>query len=231
MSVISESMEDYLKAIFGVLERGKRAATSTIAARMRIAPSSVTAMLKRLHGMGLVRYEPYRGATLTDAGMKRTLEIVRHHRLIELYLAEALGVPWDQVHAEAEKLEHVISEDLERRMADALDDPKFDPHGSPIPALDGTLARVDTRPLVDATPGCSFRVVEVDDRDPELLRYLKRRGLIPGTRSELVRFEPFDGAVVVRSDQGEVPLGRAAAAAVRVLIADESGSGAVVGTP
>jgi DtxR family Mn-dependent transcriptional regulator len=220
--MISESMEDYLKAIFEVLDRDERAATSTIAGRMGIAPSSVTAMLKRLDEMGLVSYEPYRGATLTDAGRKHALEVVRHHRLIELYLSKALGVPWDQVHAEAEKLEHVISEDLERRMADALDDPRVDPHGSPIPALDGTLTRVETRPLVDATPGCRFRVVEVDDRDPELLRYLARRSLIPGTRSELVRFEPFDGPVVVRLDDGEIPLGRTAAAAVRVSIADHN---------
>ena len=220
--MISESMEDYLKTIFEVLERDERAATSTIAGRMGIAPSSVTAMLKRLDEMRLVSYEPYHGATLTDVGTKLALEVVRHHRLIELYLSEALGVPWDQVHAEAEKLEHVISEDLEQRMADALNDPRIDPHGSPIPALDGTLTRVETRRLVDATPGCRFCVVEVDDRDPELLRYLGRRRLTPGTRSELVRFEPFDGAVVVRSDDGEIPLGRTAAAAVRISIADEN---------
>lgn len=219
--MISESMEDYLKAIFELLEHEERAATSTIAERMRIAPPSVTAMLKRLDGMGLVRYEPYRGARLTEAGQKRALEVVRHHRLIELYLSEALGVPWDQVHAEAEKLEHVISEDLERRMADALEDPTVDPHGAPIPALDGTLERIDARPLTEATPGCLFRVVEVDDRDPELLRYLARRSLTPGAQSELIRLEPFDGPVVVRSDEGEIPLGRSAAAAVRVSMADE----------
>jgi DtxR family Mn-dependent transcriptional regulator len=222
MTSISQSMEDYLKAIFEILEREDRASTSTLADRMRIAPSSVTAMLKRLDDLGLVRYEPYRGATLTEAGTKRALEMVRHHRLIELYLSEALGVPWDQVHAEAEKLEHVISEDLEQRMADALDDPRVDPHGAPIPTLDGTLTRVETRCLLDAPPGCRFRVVEVDDRDPELLRYLAHRRLTPGTRSELVRIEPFDGPVVVRSGDGEVPIGRTAAAAVRVSIADES---------
>jgi len=220
--MISESMEDYLRAIFEVLEVDVRASTSTIAGRMRIAPSSVTAMLKRLDEMSLVSYEPYRGATLTEAGRKRALEVVRHHRLIELYLSEALGVPWDQVHAEAEKLEHVISEDLERRMADALHDPTVDPHGSPIPELDGTLTRVETRRLLDATAGCRFRVVEVDDRDSELLRYLARRNLIPGTQSELIRFEPFDGPVVVRSDDGEIPLGRTAAAALRVAVADEN---------
>jgi DtxR family Mn-dependent transcriptional regulator len=215
-------MEDYLKAIFELLERDERAATSAIAGRIGIASSSVTAMLKRLDQLGLVSYEPYRGATLTEVGTKQALEVVRHHRLIELYLSKALGVPWDQVHAEAEKLEHVISEDLERRMADALDDPRIDPHGSPIPELDGTLTRVESRRLVDATPGCRFRVVEVDDRDPELLRYLAHRNLIPGARSELVRFEPFDGPVVVRSDDGEISLGLTAAAAVRISIAVES---------
>lgn len=218
---ISESMEDYLKTIFELLERDERAANSSIAGRMGIAPSSVTAMLKRLDEMDLVSYEPYRGATLTEAGKMQALEIVRHHRLIELYLSKALGVPWDQVHDEAEKLEHVISEDLEQRMADALDDPRIDPHGSPIPALDGTLIRIDSQRLVDVAPGSRFHVVEVDDRDPELLRYLAKRSLIPGVRSHLVRFEPFDGPVVVHSDDGEISVSRTAAAAVRVLIAED----------
>ena len=214
--MISQSMEDYLKVIFEVLERDDRAATSAIAERMGIAPPSVTAMLKRLDDLGLVRYEPYRGATLTKTGTERALEVVRHHRLIELYLHEALGVPWDQVHAEAEKLEHVISEDLERRMAAALDDPRVDPHGAPIPALDGSFTRVAAVALVDAAPGEDVRIIEVDDRDPELLRYLAERRLTPGMRLELIRVEPFDGAVVVRADGAELAIGRTAAAAVRV---------------
>jgi len=219
-------MEDYLKVIFEVLEHETRAATSVIALRMKLAPPSVTAMLKRLDEIGLVRYEPYRGATLTEEGKARALEIVRHHRLIELYLHEALGVPWDQVHAEAEKLEHVISEDLERRMADALDDPKVDPHGSPIPALDGSFVRIDALALTAAEPGCRVRVVEVDDRDPELLRYLDARRLRPGASAELVRLEPFDGPIVLRSDGDEFPVGRAAAAAVRVEVVEPRAVGA-----
>jgi DtxR family Mn-dependent transcriptional regulator len=217
--MLSESMENYLKVIFEILEREDRASTSTIAERMGIAAPSVTAMLKRLDELGLVSHEPYRGVRLTGIGEKTALEIVRHHRLIELYLAEALGVPWDRVHEEAEKLEHVISEDLERRMAEALGDPKVDPHGSPIPALDGTLERVEAGPLHEAAPGTDVLVVEVDDRDPELLRYLARQGLFPGTRVKLVRIEPFDGPLVLRSDGVELSLGRPAAGAIRVSAA------------
>jgi DtxR family Mn-dependent transcriptional regulator len=214
--VLTESMENYLKVIFEVLEHEDRATTSTIAERMGIAAPSVTAMLKKLNDLGLVSHEPYRGVRLTEVGEKMALEIVRHHRLVELYLAEALGVPWDRVHEEAEKLEHVISEDLERRMADALGDPKVDPHGSPIPALDGTLDRVEAHPLDEATPGTDVRVVEVDDRDPELLRYLARRGLLPGTSLTLLHVEPFGGSLTLRTNNGEVTLGRPAAGAIRV---------------
>jgi len=227
--VLSESMENYLKVIFEVLEHEDRAATSTIAERMGIAAPSVTAMLKRLDDLGLVSREPYRGVRLTEVGEKMALEIVRHHRLIELYLATALGVPWDRVHEEAEKLEHVISEDLERRMADVLGDPKVDPHGSPIPALDGTLERVEARPLDQATPGTDVRVIEVDDRDPELLRYLARQGLFPGTRVTLLRVEPFDGPLVLSSDGGELSLGRPAAEAIRVSPLQQVSAGAASG--
>jgi len=224
--MLSESMENYLKVIFEILEHEDRAGTSTIAERMGIAAPSVTAMLKRLDDLALVSHQPYRGVRLTEVGEKMALEIVRHHRLIELYLATALGVPWDRVHEEAEKLEHVISEDLERRMAEVLGDPKVDPHGSPIPALDGTLERLEARPLDQTTPGTDVRVAEVDDRDADLLRYLARQGLFPGTRVTLLRIEPFDGPLVLRSDDGELSLGRKAAEAIRVSAVQEVATGA-----
>jgi len=209
-------MEDYLKVIYELLEHHDRAATSSIAERMGIASPSVTAMIKRLADRDLVTYEPYRGVSLTATGERRALEVVRHHRLIELYLARALGVPWDRVHQEAERLEHVISEDLEQRMADALGDPAFDPHGAPIPTRDGTLERLATRPLTEVDPGGTVTVAEVDDRDPKLLRYLARLELYPGTAIEVLAVEPYEGPYRLRAGDRELSLGRAAARAIRV---------------
>lgn len=209
-------MENYIKVIYEVLERSDRATTSSIAERMGIAPSSVTAMIKKLAELKLVTHAPYQGVGLTEVGEKTALEVVRHHRLVELYLAEALGVPWDRVHDEAEKLEHVISEDLEDRIAAALGHPTVDPHGAPIPARDGSFQRVDAAPLCDAEAGARVVVVEVEDRDPELLRYLGDLKLYPGTRLEVLRVEPYEGPVVLKSDEREIIIGRAAAAEVLV---------------
>jgi DtxR family Mn-dependent transcriptional regulator len=209
-------MENYLKVIFELLEREARATTSSIAERMGIASPSVTAMIKKLARMNLVSYEPYRGVSLTPIGEKTALEVVRHHRLLELYLAQALGVPWDRVHDEAEKLEHVISEDLEQRMADALGDPAFDPHGAPIPSREGLLERVEAQVLYDVAPGSQVTVVEVDDRNPELLRYLGRLNLYPGTPVEVVGVDPCDGPLLLKSGDREFVLGRAAAKEILV---------------
>lgn len=214
--MLSQSMENYLKVIFEVLEKHDRATTSVIAERMRLAPPSVTAMIKRLAEMKLVTHEPYQGVRLTAVGERTALEVIRHHRLIELYLAEALGVPWDRVHDEAEKLEHVISEDLEDRISEALGHPTVDPHGSPIPARDGTLQRVDARALSEVEPGQRVTVLEVDDRDPELLRYLGSLALYPGTEIEVVRIEPYSGPLVLNAEGREFVIGRAAAEEIRV---------------
>jgi DtxR family Mn-dependent transcriptional regulator len=183
---------------------------------MGIAAPSVTAMIKKLADLRLVSHEPYQGVKLTAVGEKAAAEVVRHHRLIEKYLAEALGVPWDQVHDEAERLEHVISEDLEDRIANALGHPATDPHGAPIPSRDGTIARVAARPLCDAAPSERVIVVEVDDRDGALLRFLGERGLYPGTSVEIVHVEPYGGSMTLRVDGAEFPLGREAAAEIRV---------------
>ncbi len=213
---LTQSMENYLKAIFEILEHDERATTSSIAERMGIAAPSVTAMVKKLAELKLVSHEPYQGVTLTRVGEMAAIEVVRHHRLIEKYLADALGVPWDQVHDEAEKLEHVISEDLEDRIDGALGHPTVDPHGAPIPARDGTVVRVVARPLSDAASGDRVVVVEVDDRDPSLLRYLGERHLYPGTAIEVVRVEPYGGPTVLRVGTSEFSIGRDAVAMIRV---------------
>lgn len=214
--VLTQSMENYLKAIFEILEHGERAPTSAIAERMGLAAPSVTAMIKRLADLRLVSYEPYQGVRLTHTGEMAAVEIVRHHRLVETYLAQALGVPWDRVHEEAEKLEHVISEDLEDRIDAALGHPTVDPHGAPIPARDGTMARVAARRLADIGADESVDVVEVDDRDAGLLRYLGDLGLVPGARIQVVRVEPYGGSITLRLNGEEFPLGRDAATEVRV---------------
>jgi len=209
-------MENYLKAVFEILEHRDRATTSSLAERMGIAPPSVTAMVKKLAELKLVTHEPYQGVKLTRRGEAAAAEVVRHHRLIETYLAEALGVPWDRVHDEAEKMEHVISEDLEDRIDLALGHPTVDPHGAPIPSRDGTVTRVDARKLTDVEDGERVTLVEVADRDAGLLRYLGARGLYPGVLAGVVRVEPYGGSIVLRVDGEEFAIGRDAAAEIRV---------------
>jgi len=190
-------MEDYLKAVYKLREHHEQVSTTALADYLKIAPASVTNMCKKLAELNLLTYEPYQGVKFTATGEKMALEIVRHHRLIELYLAEALGVPWDQVHDEAEKLEHVISEDLEERMATVLGDPQFDPHGAPIPSRSGAMVQPESGRLVDMNVGDRLVVVEVDDDDPELLRHLGDKGLYPGTDLRLLGQAPFEGPITV----------------------------------
>jgi DtxR family Mn-dependent transcriptional regulator len=183
---------------------------------MGVAPASVTNMCKKLAELNLLVYEPYQGVRFTPAGKKLVLEIVRHHRLIELYLAEALGVPWDRVHEEAERLEHVISEDLEERMAAALGDPKFDPHGAPIPSRSGRVDKPDSGHLVDMKIGDELVVVEVDDDNPELLRYLGGLSLYPGTKLKLLELAPFEGPLTLEIEGSQYNLGYQAAKSILV---------------
>jgi len=209
-------MENYLKTIFEILEKNDLATTSSIAGGLGVASPSATAMVKKLAELKLVTHEPYQGVRLTAIGEKTALEIVRHHRLLELYLSEALGVPWDKVHDEAEKLEHVLSEELEDRIASALGHPTTDPHGAPIPARDGTFERVDGRRLSEVAPGEHVTVVEVEDRDPELLRYLGGLKLYPGTEVEVLSVEPYNGPIVLRRGKHEFSLGRGEADEIQV---------------
>ena len=195
----SEAIEDYAKAIYSLAHRdGTPASTSALADRLGVSPGTVTAMLKRMAELGLVEHEPYRGATLSEAGERVALEVIRHHRLIEAYLAEALGMPWDKVHDEAEVLEHYISEDLEERMSAALGDPTHDPHGDPIPDRALAIADDDSGvPLAELEQGAAAAFTRVSDSDPEMLRYLAERGIRPGARIAVQEQEPFGGALMI----------------------------------
>ena len=177
----TKAVEDYLKTIYEIQSQQGRVATTVLAEHMGVAPASATGMIKKLANMHLVIYERYQGVTLTDAGQKIALEVIRHHRLVELYLAEALGVPWDQVHDEAEKWEHVLSEDLEDRMDEALGHPTIDPHGAPIPTRDGFVDTVPHLRLADLLPGQTAVIAEVSDHNSDMLRQLGELGLYPAT--------------------------------------------------
>ena len=189
---VSHAMEDYLKAAYRLKMDGKPATTQLLADELGVSGPSVTNMVKRLDEMRLMRHTRYQGVELTPAGEKIALEVVRHHRLLELYLAETLGYPWDQVHEEAEKLEHHISEELEARMDSILGFPTRDPHGDPIPTRDGLVPENEDVPLADLPSGATARVVRVSDREAEQLRYLAELGLVPGAMVNIVERLPFD---------------------------------------
>ena len=194
----TEAVEDYAKAIYALSQRGDGpVGTSALAARLGVSPASVTAMLKRMHEMKLVTHEPYRGVTLTPAGDKVALEVMRHHRLLEAYLTEALGMPWDRVHDEAEVLEHYISEELEERIASALGDPNRDPHGDPIPDRELVLGEEEGVALVELELGESGTFSRVSDSDPEMLRYLAEQGIRPGAQLRVTERQPFGGPLFV----------------------------------
>jgi|SRR5215211_86702 len=207
-ALASETVEDYAKAIYALQRRARGpVGTSAIAERLGLSPASVTAMLKRMHEMKLVAREPYRGVTLTPAGERVALEVMRHHRLLEAYLAEALGMPWDRVHEEAEVLEHYISEELEERIAIALGDPSRDPHGDPIPDRELSLDTERGVALVALEPGAEGVFSRVSDSDPEMLRYLAECSIHPGSRLRVVRVQPFGGPVFVDVGGHEHALG------------------------
>ncbi len=210
-----QAIEDYLKTIYTLAEEESPVSTSRIAQARDVKPGSVTSMLQRLAGLNLVNYEKHYGVTLTPAGTQIALEVIRHHRLIELYLIEALGFEWHEVHEQADILEHVISEKLEERIAAALDYPTLDPHGDPIPTKDGTLPSVYSQSLASIEPGQRARVVRVAD-DGEMLQYLAEIGLVPGAEITVVSRDPFDGPLTLRGVQGEIAVGPRVAAAVTV---------------
>lgn len=196
--MLSVSIEDYAKAIYVLEERHGVASTSALAERLGISPPAVSAMVKKLAALGYVTHVRYRGVRLTDEGRRVALEVLRHHRLLETYLAEELGVPWDRVHAEAEVLEHVLSEGLEERIAAKLGEPTYDPHGDPIPGADGTVVELATVALDALGPGDRGRFVRVSDSDPKLLRELAGLGIGPGDELEVVAGGVRAGSVVHR---------------------------------
>ena len=202
---ISPASQDYLKAIYDITEQHGRATTSQIAGRLDVKPASVTGMLQKMavDDPPLVTYEKHQGVTLTAEGRTAALEIMRHHRLLELFLHEVLGYPWDEVHEEAERLEHVISEDMERRMAAFLGNPVRDPHGQPIPTQELTIAATTDISMSELRPGQHAVVRRVQDTDSELLRYLAGLGLGPEVELVVVSYVPFDRTLHVRIGDAE----------------------------
>jgi DtxR family transcriptional regulator, Mn-dependent transcriptional regulator len=215
---ISSAVEDYAKAIYTLQRRAGSVSTTALADRLGVTPASASAMVKRLAGLGLVTHEPYRGVVLTTAGRRVALEVLRHHRLLELYLAQSLGMSWDRVHAEAEILEHVLSEELEALIAAKLGHPTRDPHGDPIPSADLEIDEDDSAPLATLEAGARGVFVRVSDSDPEMLRYLAQRGIAVGAELEVLDKQPFDGPLFVRFGTDMHALGGALAQAMRVEV-------------
>ncbi len=206
----SQSVEDYLKAIYklqGEKEDGSGVSTTQLAKKMEVANASVTNMLKRLADMGLVNYESYYGTRLTESGNKIALEMIRHHRLLELYLKEMLGYSWDEVHEEAEKLEHHISEQFEDKIAEMLNHPTVDPHGDPIPTKDGKMPSVRSNKLTKVKEGVPQMIKRVKNQSPDLLRYLEKQGLIPGVKVQIISKEPFDGPIKIQVEEKTTTIG------------------------
>ncbi len=219
-STLTAAVEDYVKAVYMLEGSGEAASTNALAARLDVTPAAVSGMLRKLAGLGLVQHERYHGVRLTERGRLVALEVIRHHRLLELFLVESLGMGWDEVHAEAEVLEHVISEELEELIAAKLGHPTLDPHGDPIPSRE--LAIADDRAtcdLYELEPGASGTFVRVSDADPEMLRFLTERGITPGAELKVVARQPFDGPLSVRVGRRLHVLGAVLARAMRVQTA------------
>jgi DtxR family transcriptional regulator, Mn-dependent transcriptional regulator len=202
----SDAVQDYLREIYKLQGESARVKTSTLARRMGVAAPSATGMVKKLAALGLVDHELYRGVRLTRAGERVALEVIRHHRLLELYLAETLELSLDAVHAEADRLEHALSEALETRIDEALGSPTQDPHGDPIPDAKLRIVKSNARPLTALEPGEQATVERIPDGDEELLRYLTTLALVPGKRVELLQAAPFGGPLTIRTDGRETAI-------------------------
>jgi DtxR family Mn-dependent transcriptional regulator len=213
----TSAVEDYAKAIYGLERRGAGpVTTNALAQRLGVTAASASGMVKRLSELGLAAHEPYRGVGLTESGRRVALEVIRHHRLLELYLVENLGVPWDRVHEEAEVLEHVLSEELEELIARKLGDPTHDPHGDPIPTRELIIDETETVSLESLGTGAHGTFTRVSDSDPEMLRYLSDRGIAPGAELEVIDRQPFGGPLFVRIGDSVHALGGELTRAMRV---------------
>jgi DtxR family Mn-dependent transcriptional regulator len=214
----SEAVEDYVKAIYSIAiaSEGAPVGTNDMAERIGVTPASVSAMFRKLTDLGLADHMPYKGVRLTAEGERLALEVLRHHRLLELYLAEHLGVPWDRVHEEADALEHVISADLEARIAAKLGDPTHDPHGAPIPSAELLVGEDRTRSLADLEPGDGGTFSRIAGGDPEMLRYLDAQGIRLGDHVEVKARQPFGGPATVAIGESTHTIGGGLALAMRV---------------
>ena len=221
LTELSVAVQDYAKAIYELEGRAGVASTNSLAERLAVRPASVSGMLRKLDALGLVVHERYRGVRLTEPGRKVALEVLRHHRLLELYLAESLGMAWDEVHAEAERLEHVISEELEEMIAAKLGNPTLDPHGDPIPDRELAVANVASESLHALEPGQRGRFIRVSDSDPEMLRFLAEQGIAPGAEFDVIEKQPFDGPLFVRFGDAVHVLGAVLARAMRVTVEEQ----------
>ena len=213
---VSRAAQDYLREIHQLQAESDRVTTTALAARMRVTPPSASGMVKKLAAQGLVEHAPYKGVRLTAEGEQIALEMLRHHRLLEVYLAQTLGLPIDAVHVEADRLEHALSEELESRIAEALGNPTHDPHGDPIPDAGLRLAPASTRRLTALEPGDAATVQSVPDGDGELLRYLISLELLPGQTVTLVHAAPFDGPLTLSVNGRETAISAQLAARIRV---------------
>ncbi len=213
---LTAAVQDYAKAIYTLESRAGAASTTELAALLAVRPASVSGMLRKLSALELVEHERSRGVRLTERGRRVALEVIRHHRLVELFLVESLGMTCDEVHAEAEVLEHALSEELEELIASKLGNPTVDPHGDPIPTRELKLAETPAPALAELEPGETATFVRISDTEPEMLRFLGERGIAPGARLELVERQPFDGPLCVRVGNDVHVLGATLARAMRV---------------
>ena len=214
----TSAIEDYAKAIYALESRHGPVTTTALAERLGVTAGSASGMVKRLDELGLVEHRPYRGVSLTEDGRRVALEVMRHHRLLELYLVKSLGVPWDRVHQEAEVLEHVLSEELEELIAAKLGDPTHDPHGDPIPTRELTIEEGPSQSLQSLGIGDRGIFTRVSDSNPDMLRFLTGRGIAPGDEFEVIDKQPFGGPLFVRFGENVHVLGGDLARAMRVEV-------------
>jgi DtxR family Mn-dependent transcriptional regulator len=213
---LTDAIQDYLKEIYKLEAAGRRPTTSALAAELGVSPPSVTSMVKKLASLGLVEHRRYHGAKLTRRGERVALEVIRHHRLIEQYLSQTLGLPIDALHAEADRLEHALSEELEAHIDRSLGFPTRDPHGDPIPGPDLKIDQVEITPLSTLEAGDKATIERIPDGDGELLRYLSKLKLTPGSRLEVRESAPFDGPLTVRVGGADHAISRQLAAQIGV---------------
>lgn len=218
---LTEHAEDYLKAIYELELSGSAAATTDLAAQLGVAPASVTGMVRRLADLGLLTHERYHGVRLTESGRRSALRTLRRHRVIEAYLVQVLGYGWDEVHDEAERMEHAASDELVDRMARAMGEPTVDPHGAPIPSREGSVEELPYVPLAELPVGTDAIIMRIADEDPDLLRHVADLTLVPGSDVRVVQQAPFGGPITLQSRGRSIVIGPALAQ--RLLVQPQRG--------